>query len=143
MSRRCTANAKGTGKRCRRRPHPGATVCVIHGAGAPQVQRSARERLNELVLPAIGALHDALASGDVAAALKAARMVLDRCGYPPSSKLAVEEVASPDYSYMRWLETTELKVIWDLTSKAKARQDAGESPRDSPAVRPARGQKHP
>ena len=143
MSRRCTARAKSTGERCRRRPHPGANVCVIHGAGAPQVQRTARERLAELVLPAITTLHDALASGDLAAALKAARMVLDRCGYPASSKLAVEEVTQPDSSYMRWLETNEVRAIWDLISTAEARKAAGEPPRRAAAPRPVRDREYP
>lgn len=51
----CTAKAKQTGNRCRRRPSPGAPVCVVHGGGAPQVKRKAAARL---------ALADALAKGD-------------------------------------------------------------------------------
>lgn len=51
----CTAKAKQTGNRCRRRPSPGASVCTIHGSGAPQVQRKAAARL---------ALAEALAKGD-------------------------------------------------------------------------------
>lgn len=41
---RCTAKSKQTGQRCRRRAHPGATVCVIHGARAPQVQAAIEKR---------------------------------------------------------------------------------------------------
>jgi hypothetical protein len=44
---RCTATSKGTGERCKRPPHPGATVCVKHGAGAPQVRQAAAERMAE------------------------------------------------------------------------------------------------
>lgn len=51
----CTAKAKQTGNRCRRRPSPGATVCVVHGGRAPQVRRKAAARL---------ALAEALAKGD-------------------------------------------------------------------------------
>lgn len=42
---RCVGTAKSTGERCRRPPVPGATVCVKHGGGAPQVQAAARRRL--------------------------------------------------------------------------------------------------
>jgi hypothetical protein len=44
-SDRCTATAKSTGERCKRRPHPGADVCVKHGAGAKQVRAAAKRRL--------------------------------------------------------------------------------------------------
>lgn len=44
----CTATAKGSGQRCKRRPIPGGTVCVKHGGGAPQVQMKAKERLSAL-----------------------------------------------------------------------------------------------
>jgi hypothetical protein len=42
---RCTATAKGTGERCKRRPIPGGTVCVKHGGGAAQVREAAQARL--------------------------------------------------------------------------------------------------
>lgn len=42
---RCTATAKGTGERCKRRPIPGGTVCVKHGGGAPAVRAAGQARL--------------------------------------------------------------------------------------------------
>lgn len=45
--RRCTAMAKSTGERCKRRPIPGGPVCVKHGGGAPAVQAAADRRLLE------------------------------------------------------------------------------------------------
>jgi hypothetical protein len=42
---RCTATAKSTGERCKRRPHPGSNVCVKHGGGARQVRAAAKRRL--------------------------------------------------------------------------------------------------
>jgi hypothetical protein len=42
---RCTATAKSTGERCKRRPHPGSNVCVKHGGGAKQVRAKAKRRL--------------------------------------------------------------------------------------------------
>jgi len=50
---RCTARAKGTGQRCKRRPIPGGSVCVKHGGGAPQVKDAARDRLRAMVYPAL------------------------------------------------------------------------------------------
>lgn len=44
---RCTATAKSTGERCSRRPHPGASVCVKHGAGSPKVKAAAAARVAE------------------------------------------------------------------------------------------------
>jgi len=44
---RCSATVKRTGQRCKRRPHPGATVCHVHGAGAPQVKDAAARRVQE------------------------------------------------------------------------------------------------
>lgn len=44
---RCTATAKSTRERCKRRPVPGANVCVKHGGKAPQVQAAAARRLAE------------------------------------------------------------------------------------------------
>lgn len=43
----CSATSKQTGEQCQRVASPGAAVCVSHGAGAPQVKRSARRRLQQ------------------------------------------------------------------------------------------------
>lgn len=45
-ARRCVAFKK-TGEQCRRHARRGTTVCDFHGAKAPQVQRKARQRLEE------------------------------------------------------------------------------------------------
>lgn len=45
---RCTATAKSTGERCQRPAIKGATVCYQHGGAAPQVQKKAQERLDEM-----------------------------------------------------------------------------------------------
>jgi hypothetical protein len=42
---RCTATSKQSRHRCKRRPIPGGSVCVIHGGAAPQVQAAAQARL--------------------------------------------------------------------------------------------------
>lgn len=43
---RCRAHAR-SGKRCKRFPIPGGTVCVMHGGAAPQVAAAARGRLQD------------------------------------------------------------------------------------------------
>jgi hypothetical protein len=73
------------GGRCRRYPVPGALVCKIHGGGAPQVQRSARQRLLEAADPAAARLVQLLESDDEAIAVRAATALLDRAGHGPSS----------------------------------------------------------
>jgi hypothetical protein len=50
---RCTATAKGTGERCKRRPIPGGTVCVKHGGGAPAVRAAAEQRQVEAAADAL------------------------------------------------------------------------------------------
>ena len=89
--RRCTAKANSTGNRCKRYPIAGGNVCAKHGASAPQVKRSARLRLAELVDPAIAALNVALNDDDVSTGdkLKAAEAVLDRAGYPRRTQVDV------------------------------------------------------
>jgi hypothetical protein len=79
MSARCTATSKQSAQRCRRAPIPGGRVCKMHGGAAPQVQRTAQERLAALVDPAIDALDYLIRRRDSPrAVLGAAKDVLDR-----------------------------------------------------------------
>lgn len=48
----CTAPARSTGQRCKRRPIPGGTVCPIHGGNAPAVRAKGLERLATRALEA-------------------------------------------------------------------------------------------
>ena len=41
----CTATSSRSGKRCRRQPIKGGTVCATHGGRAPQVVAAAQRRL--------------------------------------------------------------------------------------------------
>ncbi len=100
---RCTATSKRSGARCRRRPHPGASVCVIHGAGSERVKQSARERLMAAVDPAIASLHniaelakDAKGLKDLVsnprlfpAVVRASMAILDRTGYPATKEYVI------------------------------------------------------
>ena len=86
--RRCTAKVSdGSGRRCKKVAMLGQKVCRSHGGASPQAQRSARDRLNALVEPAIAGLSKALKSGDVNALIRASVAVLDRCGFHPSQAI--------------------------------------------------------
>jgi hypothetical protein len=91
-SRQCSAHrADGSGERCRKAAIMGGTVCATHGGQAPQVKKSARERLAELVEPALEGLHTALKSGEIPSIVKAAQIVLDRTGFHPSKAIELTE----------------------------------------------------
>lgn len=82
--RRCTATSKQSHQRCKRRPIPGGTVCVMHGGKAPQVQKAARERLAALIDPAIGRLRDLLTARNEGVQLGAVKDILDRNDLGPT-----------------------------------------------------------
>ena len=52
----CTAHSKRSGKPCKKHAVNGTTVCLAHGAGAPQVKAKARQRLLETVDPLVSRL---------------------------------------------------------------------------------------
>lgn len=84
---RCTAHVSDGSRQCERWAINGSTVCATHGGQAPQVKKSARERLAELVEPALEGLHTALKSGEIPSIVKAAQIVLDRTGFHPSKAI--------------------------------------------------------
>jgi hypothetical protein len=84
---RCTAHVSDGSRQCGRWAINGSTVCATHGGQAPQVKKSARERLAELVEPALEGLHTALKSGEIPSIVKAAQIVLDRTGFHPSKAI--------------------------------------------------------
>jgi hypothetical protein len=84
---RCTAHISDGSRQCERWAINGGGVCATHGGRAPQVQRSAKERLAELVEPALKGLHTALKSGEIPSIVKAAQIVLDRTGFHPSQAI--------------------------------------------------------
>jgi hypothetical protein len=87
---RCTATSKQSGVRCKRRPIPGGTVCVMHGGKAPQVQEAAMARLMKLQHPAIDALHELMVQKEYPSTrYAAARDVLDRTIGKPAETVAV------------------------------------------------------
>ena len=85
-ARQCTATAKSTGKRCTQPPIHGGNVCRYHGGAAPQVIKKARERLADLVDPAIGRLRVLVDTEDERVALAAAKDILDRNDFTGKAK---------------------------------------------------------
>jgi hypothetical protein len=66
----------------------GGTVCRMHGGAAPQVKKSAQERLTEMVDPLLTELFRiAQASDSDAVRLAAIKDALDRAGYRANTRL--------------------------------------------------------
>jgi hypothetical protein len=86
---RCTARISDGSRQCERWAINGSTVCATHGGRAPQVKKSARERLAELIEPALKGLHKALKSNDLPTIVRASQIVLDRCGFHPSQAIEI------------------------------------------------------
>jgi hypothetical protein len=84
---RCTAHISDGSRPCERWAINGGTVCATHGGRAPQVKKSAKERLEELIDPALAGLHKALQSNDLGSIVKASQIVLDRTGFHPSQAI--------------------------------------------------------
>lgn len=115
-ARQCSATSKQSGKRCRRRPTPGANVCKIHGSASPQAKRTARERLLEAADPAVARLVKLLEAEDETVAIRAAVAVLDRAGFGPRSSLAL---SAPEEGEGEKLETI-VRIIVDPAAEPPA-----------------------
>ncbi len=65
----------------------------MHGGGAPQVRKAARERLAAMVDPALDVLHKAMKMRSKGSpqplAVVAARDILDRAGYKATDKVVI------------------------------------------------------
>ena len=88
---RCSAHSKQTGAPCKQPPIPGGTVCRYHGGAAPQVKQKAQERLDRLVVPAIGRLEQLMAQAEFpSTAYQAVRDILDRSLGKPTERQEVQ-----------------------------------------------------
>ena len=95
---RCAGHTKhgpNTGKPCGANPRAGALVCTKHGGNHPGQKKAAKERLLELVDPALAALHKVLTdpNTDDHNKVRAAQLVLDRTGFKPG--IVIEVGTSP------------------------------------------------
>ena len=97
-SRRCKAKAHKTGERCKRAAIKGGTVCTTHGGLAPQVVKSARERLLALVDPALVELQKIVANPktDDSVKVRSIQIILDRTGYGPGQTVVLQSSAWDD-----------------------------------------------
>lgn len=95
VHRRCRGHTKhgpNAGKPCGANPRTGQFVCIKHGGNHPAQIKSAKQRLLELVDPALAALHRVLTGdADDAVKVRAAVAILDRTGFGPSANLNVQE----------------------------------------------------
>jgi len=91
--RQCSSTSKRTGQQCGQYVAPGFTVCKWHGAKAPQVQKTARQRLAEEVMPAIARLATERDNEEATPSerIRASTAILDRSGYGPSVNVQLDD----------------------------------------------------
>ena len=96
----CTATAKSTGERCQRKAIKGGSVCYVHGGAAPQTQKKAQARLDEMAdsvtadvqqrVDDLVDVYDAADPDEKPVIMREIRQlwrtVLDRTGHGPSEK---------------------------------------------------------
>jgi hypothetical protein len=93
--RRCTAHKKN-GDRCGNPARRGTTVCDFHGAKAPQVQRKARQRIEEATdRMALELLGIATGAESESVRLTAIRDALDRGGITAKSAVELSATREP------------------------------------------------
>lgn len=88
---KCTAHSR-TGKQCGRLAINGATVCHMHGGGAPQVKAAAQARIMALVDPSLGVMYRELkrkTKHPNGVAVQVARDILDRAGFKPKDQIEI------------------------------------------------------
>lgn len=88
---RCHATRRN-GEPCNNFAIRGGTVCTKHGGNMPHVKKAARERMLELIDPALLQLQRILTKPDTSDAdrLRAITLLLDRTGHGAKSEVSVE-----------------------------------------------------
>ncbi len=81
------------GNPCGGRVIRGGTVCRMHGGSAPQVKKSARERLDDMIDPALNRLLRLIDDESSGIALAAVKDILDRGGYKAIDR---QQISGPD-----------------------------------------------
>jgi HEAT repeat protein len=96
----CTAH-RTNGEPCKKAPILGGMVCDVHGGRAPQVRKSAQDRLAEMVDPLLTELFRIAQSGDNdAVRLAAIKDALDRAGYKPIERQQVDQTGEISLRYV-------------------------------------------
>lgn len=109
----CTATAKSTGERCQRPAVKGSNVCYQHGGAAPQVQKKAQERLDQMADDTTADMQDIIADladlyeqADPEQKIEIARelrqnwvKILDRTGHGPTEKREMEHSGEMDHTH--------------------------------------------
>lgn len=117
---KCTAH-KRSGKPCTQPRMKGAVVCRMHGGSAPQVRRSARERLAAMVDPALDVLYRNIkpTKGKYVKPELQARCafdVLDRAGLKAKDEVVLTQQFS--VSQFQHLSDEDLEQLINLARKA-------------------------
>jgi hypothetical protein len=127
--RRCTAQSRQSGKRCKNASILGGRICRYHGGAAPHVQKIAAERLLALEHHAIDVFKRVLEADEAhpeyrAPAIRVAESVLDRTGHKQPKKLEIESDQTID---VRTLSTPLLRQMAAELRQQEARNRAGRS----------------
>ena len=126
---RCTAHSARTGASCKRWASHGATVCHTHGGAAPQVKKSAAERVAErikiLADPAVTVIQDLMKSDDERVRYAAAKDLLDRGGFKAPERQEISgrgggPVQTEDVSLS---DTERTNRIMAIVQRARERAD--------------------
>jgi hypothetical protein len=126
------------GNRCGRASALFQFVCDHHGAKAPLSIKAGKERMAALVEPALDVLFRATCNAPPCevcgrsdadrdpTAVRAAGMILDRCGYHPS--LTIQQQPAETVDWARWLTDSECEALSEMIDRAKKRMTDGVLP---------------
>ena len=136
--RRCTAQSRQSGTRCKNASILGGRICRFHGGASPQVIKKAAERLLALEHPAIDVFRRVLEADEAhpehrALAIRVAESVLDRTGHKQPKKLEIESPQTLDVSI---LSTPLIRQIAEELRQHEARNRLPLTPGATPHERP-------
>ena len=96
---KCKARSSQTGKPCGHWAVRGGTVCHMHGGSAAQVKARARQRLDDMVDPALGKLRKLINAESESVSLQAIAQILDRTGYKLPERLETDSAVTIKVEY--------------------------------------------
>lgn len=98
--------------RCQNSAIPGGEVCMKHGGNVPSVVSRAKQRLGEMVMPALTRQMKIInTSKQHGAVMVAIKDVLDRCGLKEAYKIQIENVGDGSYNQKKLDEMPEDKLL--------------------------------